>query len=245
MPTMQWPTSSLLRSSARTAITRGSASLLRPAQFTALNASTTSSVSTYLYWCQTPIANRSTPTVSPSICNHLPPPTAARISPQYLKSAVLSGLQDLLMDQIHFLSHEELCTLTGAKTKAGRITVSKRNGIRYTIKRSGWPCVIESALAGEAVTTTNPSKPKWQPRLVEQMGRKPIKPDCVTRLRKRKQRSGVVYYYYDIGGSPRKEIPLCSDYGMLHASEIQSTESRKGRNVGYLRSYWRIGYDPC
>lgn len=46
------------------------------------------------------------------------------------------------------------------------------------------------------------------------MGRNPINPDSVTRLRKRKQRSGVVYYYYDLGGSPRKEIPLGSDYGM-------------------------------
>ncbi|PBQ14870.1 DUF4224 domain-containing protein [Pseudomonas congelans] len=70
------------------------------------------------------------------------------------------------MDQIHFLSHQELCTLTGAKTKARRITVSKRNGIRHTIKRSAWPCVIESALTGEAVTTMTSGKPKWQPRLV-------------------------------------------------------------------------------
>lgn len=46
------------------------------------------------------------------------------------------------------------------------------------------------------------------------MGRKPTKSDSVTRLRKRKQRSGTVYYYYDMGGSPRKEIPLGSDYGL-------------------------------
>ncbi|WP_420917721.1 DUF4224 domain-containing protein [Pseudomonas syringae group genomosp. 7] len=78
---------------------------------------------------------------------------------------VLSGLQEILMDEIHFLSHEEVCTLTGAKTKAGQITVLKRNGIRHTIKRSGWPCVIASALTGEAVTKTT-DKPKWQPRRV-------------------------------------------------------------------------------
>ena len=68
------------------------------------------------------------------------------------------------MNGIHFLSHEEVCTLTGAKTKAGQVLVLKRNGIRHTIKRSGWPCVIASALTGETVTATD--KPKWQPRLV-------------------------------------------------------------------------------
>ncbi|WP_341519892.1 DUF4224 domain-containing protein [Pseudomonas sp. G.S.17] len=69
------------------------------------------------------------------------------------------------MDGIIFLSHEEVCTLTGAKTKAGQVTVLKRNGIRHTIKRSGWPCVVASALSGEAVSATS-EKPTWQPRLV-------------------------------------------------------------------------------
>nr|WP_261527854.1 tyrosine-type recombinase/integrase [Burkholderia multivorans] len=32
------------------------------------------------------------------------------------------------------------------------------------------------------------------------------------RMRARTQRSGVVYYYYDTGGVPRKEIPLGSDF---------------------------------
>ncbi|MCU0070644.1 DUF4224 domain-containing protein [Pseudomonas koreensis] len=68
------------------------------------------------------------------------------------------------MEGIHFLSHEEVCTLTGAKTKAGQLMVLKRNGIRHTIKRSGWPCVLASALTGEPVTAAE--KPKWQPRLV-------------------------------------------------------------------------------
>ncbi|NCE83474.1 DUF4224 domain-containing protein [Pseudomonas sp. Q1] len=69
------------------------------------------------------------------------------------------------MDEIHFLSHEEVCTLTGARTKAGQVQVLKRNGIRHTIKRSGWPCVIASALTGEPVSVQT-EKPKWQPRLV-------------------------------------------------------------------------------
>ncbi|WP_456027068.1 DUF4224 domain-containing protein [Pseudomonas capeferrum] len=66
---------------------------------------------------------------------------------------------------IHFLSHEEVCTLTGAKTKAGQVQVLKRNGIRHTIKRSGSPCVIANALTGEPVAASA-EKPKWQPRLV-------------------------------------------------------------------------------
>lgn len=68
------------------------------------------------------------------------------------------------MDGIQFLSHEEVCTLTGAKTKAGQVLALKRNGIRHTIKRSGWPCVIASALNGEVAVKSE--KPKWQPRLV-------------------------------------------------------------------------------
>ncbi|MCF9009443.1 DUF4224 domain-containing protein, partial [Pseudomonas carnis] len=32
--------------------------------------------------------------------------------------------------EIHFLSHEDVCELTGARTKAGQIQVLSRNGIR-------------------------------------------------------------------------------------------------------------------
>lgn len=46
------------------------------------------------------------------------------------------------------------------------------------------------------------------------MGRKPSKPGAIARLRERKKPSGKVYYYYDLGGKPRKEIPLGSDYGL-------------------------------
>lgn len=58
------------------------------------------------------------------------------------------------------------------------------------------------------------------------MGRKPTKPDSVTRLRKRKQRSGITYYYYDTGGSPRKEIPLGSDYGLAIVEYAKLEKSR-------------------
>ncbi len=69
------------------------------------------------------------------------------------------------MDEIHFLSHQDVCTLTGAKTKAGQVQVLKRNGIRHTIKRNGWPCVLASALTGAPVAVAA-EKLKWQPRLV-------------------------------------------------------------------------------
>lgn len=45
------------------------------------------------------------------------------------------------------------------------------------------------------------------------MGRTPTKNlNLPPRMRKRKQKSGRIYYYYDTGGKPRKEIPLGSDY---------------------------------
>lgn len=46
------------------------------------------------------------------------------------------------------------------------------------------------------------------------MGRRPTKPGSIARLRERKKASGKVFYYYDVGGKPRKEIALGSDYGL-------------------------------
>lgn len=46
------------------------------------------------------------------------------------------------------------------------------------------------------------------------MGRRPSKPGSIARLRERKKASGRIYYYYDAGGTPRKEIPLGPDYGL-------------------------------
>jgi len=45
------------------------------------------------------------------------------------------------------------------------------------------------------------------------MGRKPSKAGSIARLRERK-RGAKIYYYYDVGGKPRKEIPLGTDYGL-------------------------------
>lgn len=78
MPNMQMAYIAPAAIKCRSAITRVTASLLRPALFTALSASTTSSVNTYPYWCQTPKASRSTPTASPSIYN----PSAALCGPE-------------------------------------------------------------------------------------------------------------------------------------------------------------------
>lgn len=68
----------------------------------------------------------------------------------------------MLQEPIYFLSHEEVCTLTGARTKAGQISVLKQNGIRHTIKASGWPCVLASAITGEAVEAEKAKS--WSPR---------------------------------------------------------------------------------
>lgn len=61
-----------------------------------------------------------------------------------------------------FLSHEEVCELTGARTKAGQVAVLKQNGIRHTIKRSGWPCVARCAITGNPAAEVAPTG--WAPR---------------------------------------------------------------------------------
>ncbi|MDY7560168.1 tyrosine-type recombinase/integrase [Pseudomonas sp. CCC3.2] len=58
------------------------------------------------------------------------------------------------------------------------------------------------------------------------MGRRPTNPDSVVRLRKRKQRSGKLFYYYDLGGSPRKEIALGGDYGLAIVEYAKLEKSR-------------------
>ena len=60
-----------------------------------------------------------------------------------------------------FLSHREVCEMTGAGTKAGQIRILVKNGIRHTIKASGWPCVARAAILG---THEKHEKPAWQPR---------------------------------------------------------------------------------
>lgn len=63
---------------------------------------------------------------------------------------------------IQFLSHEEVCELTGARTKAGQILNLKKNGVRHTIKVNGWPSVTAQAVT--AVGMFEAEKPAWTPR---------------------------------------------------------------------------------
>ncbi|VVP79066.1 hypothetical protein PS928_00539 [Pseudomonas fluorescens] len=63
---------------------------------------------------------------------------------------------------IQFLSHDEVCELTGARTKAGQILNLKKNGVRHTIKMNGWPSV--TAMAVTAVGMFEVEKPAWTPR---------------------------------------------------------------------------------
>lgn len=64
------------------------------------------------------------------------------------------------------------------------------------------------------------------------MGRRPQKPGSIARLRERRKPSGKVYYYYDAGGKPRKEIPLGSDYGL---AIMEYARLEKDRTADALR----------
>ncbi|WP_082450757.1 MULTISPECIES: hypothetical protein [unclassified Pseudomonas] len=63
------------------------------------------------------------------------------------------------------------------------------------------------------------------------MGRRPKKPCAVTRLRERTKPSGKIYYYYDAGGKPRKEVPLGSDYGLAIMKYAELERDRNADNL--------------
>jgi hypothetical protein len=65
------------------------------------------------------------------------------------------------MSAIEFLSHDEVCELTGARTKQRQILNLKRNGIRHTIKVNGWPSVTAAAITAAGIV---PEQVTWQPR---------------------------------------------------------------------------------
>lgn len=65
------------------------------------------------------------------------------------------------MDNIQFLSHEEVCELTGARTKQRQIDNLKRNGIRHTIKVNGWPSVTAMAVTSVGAAS---EQARWKPR---------------------------------------------------------------------------------
>jgi len=64
---------------------------------------------------------------------------------------------------VEYLTHEEVISETGAKTKAGQIMMLKKNGIAHSIKLNGWPSVT-----AEAVLRRNrrveEDQPAWTPR---------------------------------------------------------------------------------
>ncbi|HCT04295.1 MAG TPA: integrase [Pseudomonas sp.] len=58
------------------------------------------------------------------------------------------------------------------------------------------------------------------------MARRPTNPGSIPRLRKRLRPGGRVYYYYDAGDKPRKEIALGSDYGAAIVEYARLEKSR-------------------
>lgn len=83
------------------------------------------------------------------------------------------------------------------------------------------------------------------------MGRRPSKPGAIARLRARKKSSGRIYYYYDCGGQPRKEIPLGSDYGLAIMKYAELERDRMADNIkrevitfGYVADRYMIEVAP-
>ena len=58
------------------------------------------------------------------------------------------------------------------------------------------------------------------------MARRPTNPGSIPRLRKRLRPGGRVYYYYDAGDKPRREIALGSDYGAAIVEYARLEKSR-------------------
>lgn len=62
------------------------------------------------------------------------------------------------------------------------------------------------------------------------MGRQPtVNKNLPKRMRARRQRSGAIYYYYDTGATPRKEIPLGSDYVVAIRKWAELEQDKSGR----------------
>lgn len=65
---------------------------------------------------------------------------------------------------IEFLTHEQVCELTGASRRKAQIDNLAANNIRHTIKVSGWPCVTVAAVLGtgsDAELEADPEAPTW------------------------------------------------------------------------------------
>jgi hypothetical protein len=65
---------------------------------------------------------------------------------------------------IEFLTHEQVCELTGASRRKAQIDNLTANNIRHTIKVCGWPCVTVAAVLGtgsDAGIEAEPEAPAW------------------------------------------------------------------------------------
>lgn len=62
-----------------------------------------------------------------------------------------------------FLTHEEVCELTGAKLKRGQILNLVQNGIRHTIKVNGWPSVARASVINAPENQQQKEPLAWQP----------------------------------------------------------------------------------
>lgn len=63
---------------------------------------------------------------------------------------------------IEFLTHEQVCELTGARTRKAQIGNLVSNGIRHSIKVNGWPSVTVAAVEGYAPSVIDePPAPAW------------------------------------------------------------------------------------
>jgi integrase len=70
------------------------------------------------------------------------------------------------------------------------------------------------------------------------MGRKSKRTNAIPRLRLRK-RGKVTYYFYDLGGTPRKEISLGTDYALAAKKwgEIENDRASAGRHVAAIITF--------
>lgn len=78
------------------------------------------------------------------------------------------------------------------------------------------------------------------------MGRKPTKnTNLPPRMRRRIQRSGRVFYYYDAGGKPRREIPLGPDYlaAVQKWAELEADSSTPAPTVTFRDAAMRYVRD--
>lgn len=81
------------------------------------------------------------------------------------------------------------------------------------------------------------------------MGRKSSRANAIPRLRVRRQRNGKVFYYYDLGGRPRHEKPLGSDYGLAiqrwaEQEQVSADPQTTKITFRYVAEQYRVAVIP-